>query len=68
MSLLAAGAIGEVQTYVSDNLENPSTADLKIVTRQAADSAIKTMVRPEVVQNSGLLALHQTLVERVVKG
>ena len=68
MSVSSAAAIAEVRTYVSENLENPVAADLKIVTRQAADGTIETMVRPEVVQNSGLLALHQALAERVVKG
>ena len=68
MSVSSAASTTEVRTYVSENLEDPAPADLKIVTRQAADGTTETVVRPEVVQNSGLLALHQALAERLFKG
>ncbi len=61
----SAVAAAEVRTYVSQNLENPSPAELKIVTRQAADGAIVTVVAPDVVQTAPqLLALHQALAAR----
>jgi hypothetical protein len=64
MSLSAADATAEVRTYVSENLENPAPGDLQIVTRQAADGAIETIVHPTAVQYSGLLALHGALARR----
>jgi hypothetical protein len=64
MSLSAAGATSEVRTYVSENLENPAPGDLLVVTRQAADGALETIVHPAAVQNSGLLALHGALASK----
>jgi hypothetical protein len=57
----AASATAEVRTYVSANLDAPAPVDLMIVTRQAPDGAIETVVHPEAVQASSLLGLHQAL-------
>ncbi len=65
MSLSSADGTAEARTYVSENLENPAPGDLQVVTRQAADGAIETVVHPQATKNAGLLALHQALAGHV---
>jgi len=49
-------------------MENPAAGDLKVVTRQAADGAIETIISADVAGNVGILALHQVLVEQAIQG
>ncbi len=58
---------GEIRTYVSNDLMNPASKDLKIITRRAVDGAIETVVAPDVLARAPqLLGLHQAIAGRVV--
>ena len=68
MAMGESSAAAEVRTYVSNDMENPAAGDLKVVTRQAADGAIETIISADVAGNVGILALHQVLVEQAIQG
>ena len=68
MTVREPSATAEVRTYVSIDMGNPAESDLKVVTRHVADGALETVAASDVASNAALLALHQALVERAVRG